>query len=57
MEIKYKIESNLNILKNLKQDDVVVAMQSIGENEEKWIAFFKNLKKDLKVNCYIGLLL
>ncbi|MFW1935069.1 MULTISPECIES: phospholipase D-like domain-containing protein [Acinetobacter] len=48
MEIKYKIESNLNILKNLKQDDVVVAMQSIGENEEKWIAFFKSKRERLE---------
>jgi hypothetical protein len=48
MEIKHKIKTNLNILNNLKRDSVVIAMQKIGNHEDKWIEFFERKQASLE---------
>jgi hypothetical protein len=47
-EIKHKLESSLQVLRSLKKDTVVVTMQSIGDSEDKWIAFLQSKRENLE---------
>lgn len=47
-EIKHKLENHLKALYLLKKDPVVVAMQNIGDSEDKWIAFLQSKRQNLE---------